>query len=84
MTTLLERLEDEPDNEALIQEIRNLDLMARKAFFNNQWQINTGAFLLLISGIVFGISLSILTKLRASIEIPEQEEKEAFLIRKLS
>ena len=36
MTTLLERLEDEPDNEALIQEIRNLDLMARKAFFNNQ------------------------------------------------
>ena len=84
MTTLLERLEEEPDNEELIQEIRNLDLMARKAFFNNQWQINTGALLLLIGGIVFGISLSVLTKLKSTIEIPEEEEKEAYLIRKLS
>lgn len=84
MTTLLERLEEEPKNEDLIREIRDLDLMARKAFFNNQWQINTGALLLLICGIVFGVSLTIVTTLKASIEVPEQEEKNAFLIRQLS
>ncbi len=81
---LLERLEAEPNNEALKEDIRNLDLLARKAFFNNQWQINTGAVLLLISAIIFGFSLNVLNTLKASIEMPEQDEPEEARASRLS
>ena len=74
MTTLLERIEEEPNSDALKKEIRNLDLLARKAFFNNQWQINTGALLLLISAVVFGFSLNVRKKLGIKIEMPQGEE----------
>lgn len=84
MEALLERLEEEPNNEELKAEIRNLDLLARKAFFNNQWQVNTGALLLLISAIVFGISLNALNKLKTKIEMPEQEEPDRQFAGKLS
>ena len=73
MTMLLERLEEEPNNKALKEEIRSFDLLARKAFFNNQWQINTGALLLLICGIVFGISLRIWKKLQFQVEMPDND-----------
>jgi outer membrane protein assembly factor BamB len=84
MTTLLERLEEEPNNKVLIEEIRNLDLLARKAFFNNQWQINTGALLLLISGIIFGISLRGWHKLQFGMEMPPGEVQDAFKSRNLT
>lgn len=57
MEQLIERIKDEPNNEDLKQEIRNLDLLARKAFFTNQWQINTGRYLMLFGGIIFIVSL---------------------------
>lgn len=54
---LNERLKTNPEDEALREEIRNLDLLARKAFFTSQWQIRIGGYLLLISGLVVVISL---------------------------
>ena len=84
MEALLERLEEDPNNESLKTEIRNLDLLARKAFFNNQWQVNTGALLLLICTVIFGISLNMLNSLKSKIEVPEQGEPDVQLARKLS
>ncbi len=46
MELLVERLKDEPNNEELKNEIRSLDLLARKAFFTSQWQVKTGRYLL--------------------------------------
>ena len=57
MEALLERLEAEPDNEALKVEIRNLDLLARKAFFNTQWQLNTGAIHRTIASMMWNIAV---------------------------
>lgn len=84
MEALLERLAEEPGSEALKTEIRNLDLLARKAFFNSRWQLNTGAVLLLISAIIFGFSLNMLNSLRSKIEVPEEEGRDEFLAGKLS
>ncbi len=84
MTALLERLKDDPDNQQLKEEIRNLDLLARKAFFNNQWQMNTGAILLLLSALVFGLSLNTLNKLQSTIDRPEAENQHNALAGKLS
>ncbi len=81
---LLERLEEEPNSAELRHEIRNLDLMARKAFFSNQWQINTGAILLLIFGIILGVSLKFWTELKSAIDMPEQVAYDDKLMRKLS
>ena len=45
---LLEKLEKEPGNTALQEQVRSLDLLARKAYFTSQWQLRLGGILLLL------------------------------------
>jgi len=47
MNALVERLNQDPSDEKLREEIRALDLVARKAYFTNQWQIRMGGYMLL-------------------------------------
>ena len=54
---LVERLKSDPQNEVLINEIRSFDLLARKAYFTNQWQLRTGGYLLLLGVIVTILSV---------------------------
>ncbi len=49
LQALVERLKENPQDEQLINEIRAFDLLARKAYFTNQWQLRTGGYLLLLS-----------------------------------
>lgn len=83
LKTLVERLSSDPNNEALKQDIRNLDLLARKAYFTTQWQVKTGAWLLLSGSIVLAIAIWFYMKLRSGIEkpvFPDQSELPARLI----
>jgi outer membrane protein assembly factor BamB len=57
MKSLIEKFKSNPDDEQLKAEIRELDLLARKAFFTNQWQIRTGGYLLLFSVLIVIICL---------------------------
>ena len=43
---LMLQLQKNPDDTALKEQIRALDLLARKAYFTHQWQIKTGSYLL--------------------------------------
>ncbi len=54
LKALVERLKEDPQNEALISEIRAFDLLARKAYFTSQWQLRTGGYLLLL-GIIAAV-----------------------------
>ncbi len=74
--SLVSRLSEDPNNEALKKEIRDFDLLARKAYFTSRWQVKTGTYLLLFGGIVLAISLKIYTDLRARIERPEEVTEE--------
>lgn len=47
--SLIERLNETPNDEQLREQIREIDLLARKAYFTSQWQIRTGGYLLLIA-----------------------------------
>jgi outer membrane protein assembly factor BamB len=76
MEALLQRLQQEPNNEELQREIRNFDLLARKAYFTSRWQVKTGTYLLLFGGIVLAISLKVYTDLRSRIEKPEEVTEE--------
>jgi outer membrane protein assembly factor BamB len=73
MELLIERMREEPNNEELKKEIRDLDLMARKAFFTNQWQIKTGRYLMLFGAILFAFALRTYFSLISKIEEPSSQ-----------
>ncbi len=75
LEALVERLQDEPNNEELKAEIRNFDLLARKAYFNSKWQVKTGAWLLLFGGIVLAVALRVYYSLKNKIEEPETQHE---------
>lgn len=70
LKTLVAQFQGDQENEVLKQDIRNLDLLARKAFFTGQWQVRTGSYLLLFGGIVFAILLKVLHDMKARIGEP--------------
>ena len=69
MKSLIEKFKSNPDDEQLKAEIRELDLLARKAFFTNQWQIRTGGYLLLFSILVVIICLKTAELMTAKIPV---------------
>jgi len=68
LDALREVYDQDPNNEDLKEQIRALDLMARKAFFNTRWQIETGTYLLLAGALIFIISQRLLYTERRKIE----------------
>jgi len=70
LNVLVEQLKNDPRNEALKEEIRDFDLMVRKAYFTSTWQIRTGAFMMLIGGILFAISLKVYSDTQRKIGVP--------------
>ena len=78
LNALVEQLKEDPNNEQLMEEIRDFDLLVRKAYFTSTWQVKTGVFLLLFGGIVFAVSLKIFTDIRHAIGRPDPES-ESFL-----
>jgi outer membrane protein assembly factor BamB len=69
MKSLIEKYKITPDDEQLKAEIRELDLLARKAFFTNQWQIRTGGYLLLFSVLIVIICLKTAELMTAKIPV---------------
>ncbi|MCX6287163.1 MAG: PQQ-binding-like beta-propeller repeat protein [Bacteroidetes bacterium] len=72
MTALVEKLQNNPENGQVRQEIRTLDLLARKAFFTTQWQVRTGGYLLFISILILISSIKIIELIR--IKLPEEPQ----------
>jgi outer membrane protein assembly factor BamB len=84
LEALVARLSADPGNHELMEEVRQLDLLARKAYFNSLWQIRTGAYLLLFGAIVLVAALRIRASLRFAIDPPEADSYAAGRSRKLS
>ncbi len=73
LSTLLNQLEKDQQNETLREQIRAVDLLSRKAYFVNQWQLKTGAYLLLGSVVLLLIALRIIHDFKAELPLPEGE-----------
>jgi outer membrane protein assembly factor BamB len=84
LKTLVDRLTADPNNDALKVDIRNLDLLARKAYFNSEWQVVTGGILLLFGAIVFFTALKVYRDTQAKIEVPVDLGRNAAIARILS
>ncbi len=68
INSLVERLNQNPGDQSLRNEIREFDLLARKAYFTNQWQIRFGGYLFLAGVILFIISLLMFDSLTKKVE----------------
>ena len=64
---LMQKFQDNRNDETLKEQIRALDLLARKAYFTNQWQIRTGGFIIFALLIIFLISLKYMSSLKAQL-----------------
>lgn len=74
INTLVQRLNANPDDVQLREQIRTVDLLARKAYFTNQWQVRTGGYLLLISVVVLVLAMQMMRANAArSVEISDKE-----------
>lgn len=74
LVTLKEQYDKDPNNEDLKEQVRALDLMARKAFFTSRWQIETGTYLLLAGALIVIISQRMFLSIRKKIpDIPVAE-----------
>ncbi len=83
---LITELRDNPEDAALKEEIRALDLLARKAYFTHLWQIRTGSYLLFAFVLVLLLALKYLSALEP--RLPDlgkgREEGSAWEIKLLS
>lgn len=58
---LVKKLDANPDDNELREQIRMVDLMARKAYFSSVWQLRTGAWIILASFLMLVLSVRIYT-----------------------
>ena len=72
LKTLIEQLDQAPENAELRQQVRELDWLARRAFFVRQGQIETGTILLLVAGGVFLIAWQLMVSGRAPKPAPRR------------
>ena len=69
LNQLMLELQKDQQNEALKEQIRALDLLARKAYFTNVWQVRTGGYLLFFFALISLISLKYMSSLQ--IRLPD-------------
>lgn len=84
LSILVQRLSAEPDSQELMNEIRQMDMLARKAYFTSLWQIRTGGILLLIGTLILVIALRTYNALRFSINPPTESAEDRFTNRILA
>jgi len=80
LNTLVERLKENPNDNQLREEIRELDLLARKAYFTNQWQVRNGGYMLMIGVLVLIISLQFLRLATKSLPEVKADDSVKYLI----
>lgn len=74
---LIKKLATSDDEKTLREEIRVIDLLARKAYFTHLWQLKTGAWIAIVSALVFVFSLRIYLK-KTTINPPENKKDTDF------
>jgi outer membrane protein assembly factor BamB len=85
MKTLVNRMQASPGDEQLRQEIRELDLLARKVFFTSQWQVRVGGYLLFFSLLAAVTCLKTIELLKRKIPgVPPGEHRDFWLNRKVN
>src|SRR5665647_3810808 len=62
LLSIKEQYDKDPSNGSKAEQIRAMDLMARKAYFSSRWQVETGSYLLLAGAAIFIICQRLITE----------------------
>jgi outer membrane protein assembly factor BamB len=78
ISQLMTKHKENPEDTALVEQIRALDLLARKAYFTHRWQIRTGSYLLFAFVLVCLLALKYMSSLEPRLpdltKDPEQKK----------
>jgi outer membrane protein assembly factor BamB len=61
LLSIKEQYDKDPTDAAKAEQVRAMDLMARKAYFSSRWQVETGSYLLIAGVLIFIVCQRILT-----------------------
>ena len=61
LVAVKEQYDRDPANAKYAEQVRAIDLMARKAYFSSRWQVETGSYLLLAGAVVFILCQRLIT-----------------------
>ena len=53
LLSVKDQYDKDPANASKAEQVRAMDLMARKAYFSSRWQVETGSYLLLAGAVIF-------------------------------
>ncbi len=53
LALMKEQYDKDPSAKNLAEEVRAMDLMARRAYFSSRWQVETGSYLLIAGTLIF-------------------------------
>ncbi|MDM8160851.1 PQQ-binding-like beta-propeller repeat protein [Labilibaculum sp. K2S] len=82
INSLVNRLNENPNDVQLREQIREMDLLVRKAYFTNQWQVKAGGYLFLFGIIVTAIALQLFYAGKQQLpQVSEEEEENIILFR---
>jgi outer membrane protein assembly factor BamB len=70
LQSLVDSLSQDPANEELQQQVRALDLLARRAYFTSRWQLRTGGALLLGGVATLLVALRVMSSERRKLPLP--------------
>jgi len=62
LLSVKEQYDKDPSSAAKAEQVRAMDLMARKAYFSSRWQVETGSYLLIAGVIIFIICQRLITE----------------------
>jgi outer membrane protein assembly factor BamB len=80
LNALIERLSEHPEDTALRDQVRELDLLARKAYFTSRWQVRTGGYLLLIGVAIMIIALQLISLAKKKSPVVASQNEEDLLL----
>ncbi len=67
LALIKEQYDKDPSEKNIAEEVRAMDLMARRAYFSSRWQVQTGSYLLIAGAVIFVLT----RRLIAGSEKPE-------------
>src|SRR5664280_1525410 len=53
LALIKEQYDRDPSDKNIAEEVRAMDLMARRAYFSSRWQVETGSYLLIAGALIF-------------------------------
>src|SRR5665811_1327441 len=69
LLSVKEQYDKDPSSAANAEQVRAMDLMARKAYFSSRWQVETGSYLLLAGAIIFILCQRVNTENEKSVPV---------------